>query len=93
MLYLQSKQLLEEFQQCVVLVILSGHSLYKPTALSVNKYFNSHSKFIAGPEAHGHCLFFPAGFMAIYNKEHKIYISNVYLCQISWTRDSYKWNF
>lgn len=40
----------------VVIVIQAGHSRYKQTTLSVDKYFNSHSKFIACPEAHEHCL-------------------------------------
>lgn len=40
----------------VVIVIQAGHSRYKQTPLSVDKYFNSHSKFIACPEAHEHCL-------------------------------------
>lgn len=40
----------------VVLVIPPGHSLYKPSTLSADKYFSSESKFTACSEPHGHYL-------------------------------------
>lgn len=51
-----TRSLPDQVNSVVALVIPPGHSLCKQTTLSVDKYFNSHFKFIVCPQAHGHCL-------------------------------------